>query len=359
MRRVHSPGTPHAAPFIKDEPGENVLRSLPGSVFWDSVWFCWFCSRRGGVRCWVISRDVLPVLSDACFSCHGLGRPVPQGGPVSIQPRAPRTPGRAVRWPWFPGIQGEANSSGASFRRIQTRSCLPEVPSPVCLRRSWICLKRWIAEGASWGRHWAYEVPVRPSVPEVRGWRESSGRIYPGTVESEDSHRRAGGIPRGVDSKGDAGFDGVPPTLAERSAFLHDELPGAYERLVDRLLASPRYGERMAGNGLRRRVCGFQWIPGDGERTMWPWRDWVISAFNRNLPYDQFTLGRSPGIGSPAPLRSRGWRRDSLRNHTINGVAGEFRRRTGSIIFFDQTETVATVWLAATFNCTRRHDHKA
>jgi hypothetical protein len=133
----------------------------------------------------------------------------------------------------------------------------------------------------------------------------------------------------------------------------------AYDRLVDRLLASPRFGERMAWDWLEAaRYADSNGYQGDSERTMWPWRDWVVDAFNRNLPFDQFTIWQLAGDRLPAATHEQRLATGFLRNHMINGEGGRIPEENRIDYLFDQTETVATVWLGATFNCTRCHDHK-
>jgi hypothetical protein len=142
-------------------------------------------------------------------------------------------------------------------------------------------------------------------------------------------------------------------------AFQIRPAKSAYDRLVDRLLASPRFGERMAWDWLEAaRYADSNGYQGDSERTMWPWRDWVVDAFNRNLPFDQFTVWQLAGDRLPSATHEQRLATGFLRNHMINGEGGRIPEENRIDYLFDQTETVATVWLGATFNCTRCHDHK-
>ena len=153
---------------------------------------------------------------------------------------------------------------------------------------------------------------------------------------------------------------GLPPTPEEVDAFLKDTAPNAYEKVVDRLLASPRYGERMAWDWLdAARYADTNGYQGDGERTMWPWRDWVVKAFNDNLPFDQFTVWQLAGDLLPERRRaSRSSPPAFNRNHMINGEGGRIAEENRVEYVFDQTETTGTVWLGLTFGCCRCHDHK-
>ena len=152
---------------------------------------------------------------------------------------------------------------------------------------------------------------------------------------------------------------GLPPTPDEVDAFLKDPAPNAYEKVVDRLLASPRFGERMAWDWLdAARYADSNGYQGDGERTMWPWRDWVVKAYNDNLPFDQFTVWQLAGDLLPEPTREQILATAFNRNHMINGEGGRIAEENRVEYVFDQTETTATVWLGLTVGCARCHDHK-
>jgi hypothetical protein len=152
---------------------------------------------------------------------------------------------------------------------------------------------------------------------------------------------------------------GLPPTPEEVDAFLTDESPNAYEKLVDRLLASPRYGERMVWDWLEAaRYADSNGYQGDNERTMWPWRDWAVSAFNSNLPFDQFTTYQLAGDLLPEATHDQKLATGFLRNHMINGEGGRIAAENRVDYVLDMTETTGTVWMALTLNCCRCHDHK-
>ena len=166
------------------------------------------------------------------------------------------------------------------------------------------CLKCWIDEGGAWSRHWAFE-PARPRprrIPPIDPGREtrSTRSCWPG------SGRRAQTRPRGSATtlirRVTLDLTGLPPTPAEVDAFLADSSPDAYKRVVDRLLHSPRFGERMASRWLdAARYADTNGYQSDGERIMWRWRDWVIAAYNRNMPFDQFTIEQIAGDLLPGP----------------------------------------------------------
>ncbi|MBX3438404.1 MAG: DUF1553 domain-containing protein, partial [Planctomycetaceae bacterium] len=223
-------------------------------------------------------------------------------------------------------------------------------------------LKQWVAAGAPWGDHWAYVAPERPALPAVSdpGWgnnaidafilaRLESVRLVPGPEAARTQQLRRVTLD----------LTGIPPTIQELDAFLADDSPDAYERAVDRLLATPRYGERMAWEWLDAArysdTSGFQ---GDPERTMWPWRDWVIDALNADMPFDQFTVEQLAGDLLPEAARSQQVATGFCRNNMHNGEGGRIPEETRIENVFDRAETLATVWLGTTLTCARCHDHK-
>src|SRR5262249_14291380 len=151
----------------------------------------------------------------------------------------------------------------------------------------------------------------------------------------------------------------LPPAPEDVDAFVADKSPRAYEDLVDRLLGSPHYGERMVWDWLdAARYADSNGYQGDGERTMWPWRDWAIDAFNRNMPFDQFTIEQLAGDLLPGSTHAQKLATGFCRNHMINGEGGRIPEENRVDYVMDMTETTGTVWLGLTFNCCRCHDHK-
>ena len=152
---------------------------------------------------------------------------------------------------------------------------------------------------------------------------------------------------------------GLPPTADELDAFLADAAPDAYEKAVDRLLASPRYGERMVWEWLdAARYADTNGYQGDPTRAMWYWRDWAINALNANMPFDQFTMEQIAGDLLPKPTREQLVATGFHRNHMINGEGGRIPEESRVDYVQDRVETTGTVWLGLTFNCCRCHDHK-
>lgn len=308
----------------------------------------------------VFSRDVLPILSDNCFACHGPDEQARKGGlRLDVREGAFGAGKSGV-----PAIVPKDGAHSEVVRRLTTQDpddVMPPVKSNRRLTPVQVdTLRRWVDQGAVWGRHWAFEPPRR------MGWSAEARNV----THPIDALVRARLMQEGLQPSAEAprptlirrvtlDLTGLPPTPSEVESFERETTPEAFERLVDRLLDSPRYGERMAWDWLEAaRYADSNGYQGDSERTMWPWRDWVVAAFNRNLPFDQFTVWQIAGDLLPGATTEQRLATGFLRNHMVNGEGGRIPEENRVDYLFDQTETVATVWLGATFNCTRCHDHK-
>src|SRR5262249_29293372 len=230
-------------------------------------------------------------------------------------------------------------------------------------------LRRWIEQGATWQKHWSFLVPQRPPLPSLppggggSGWggwprnpidsfvlaRLERAKLQPSPEASRETLIRR------------VTFDltGLPPTIAEIDAFLRDTSPDAYEKIVDRLLASPRYGERMVLEWLdSARYADSNGYQTDGTRPMWPWRDWVIDALNKNMPFDQFTIEQIAGDMLPNSTIGQKIATGFHRNHMLNGEGGRIAEESRVDYVVDRVDTTFTVWLGLTAGCARCHDHK-
>lgn len=324
------------------------------------------------------NRDVLPILSENCFQCHGPDEKTREAKlRLDTKDGLLRTQKPVV-------IPGKATSSEL-FKRLVTKDAddlMPPPKSKKALTPAQIdTVRRWIDAGAPYATHWAFTPPVRPAVPAIK-WsggvmEQGSGAVRNSNTPSLqhsaspiDAFIAARLAKEGLRPSPEApretlirrvtlDLTGLPPTPAEVDAFLADKSPKAFEAVVDRLLASPRYGERMVWEWLdAARYADSNGYQGDQERTMWPWRDWAVKAFNDNLPFDQFTIWQLAGDLLPDATRDQKLATGFLRNHMINGEGGRIAEENRIEYLFDQAETVGTVWLAATMNCTRCHDHK-
>ncbi len=223
-------------------------------------------------------------------------------------------------------------------------------------------IQRWIEQGAEWQGHWSFLPPKHPPLPGVqnRSWPRNGIDYFvlrrlerEGLPPSPETDRAT--LIRRVTLD----LTGLPPTLAELDAFLDDHSPQAYEKVVDRLLQSPRYGERMAVRWLdAARYADTNGYQTDAERSMWRWRDWVINAFNRNMPFDQFSIEQIAGDMLPNATLDQKIATGFNRNHRGNGEGGIIPEEYAVEYVVDRVETTSTVWLGLTMGCARCHDHK-
>ncbi len=221
-------------------------------------------------------------------------------------------------------------------------------------------IRRWIAAGAKWQKHWALIPPIRPSLPAP----------HDAALSPIDALVRARLAAEGIEPAPPADkltllrrvtldLTGLPSTPDEERTFLADPSPDAYEKQVDRLLRSPRYAERMAYRWMEAaRYADTNGYQSDGNRQMWRWRDWVIDAFDRNMPFDEFTVEQLAGDLLPNPTLDQRIATAFLRNHRTNAEGGIVPEEFRVEYVADRVETTSTVWLGLTVGCARCHDHK-
>jgi hypothetical protein len=316
------------------------------------------CALQGASPEINFDRQVRPILSDNCFMCHGPDEKHRMAGlHFDTKEGAFSKPGVIA-----PGDSGHSKM----FLRISNPNEAMRMP-PVYSGRKLTAaqidtLKQWIDGGAKWQTHWSFAPPKRPDLPEVQDktWVRTPIDQFvlakleaSGLKPSPDANRAI--LLRRVT------FDltGLPPTAEELDAFLHDNSPGAYEKVVDRLLASPHYGERMAMQWLDfARYADTHGYHIDSAREMWPWRDWVIQSFNRNEPYDQFTVEQLAGDLLPKPTQAQIIATGFNRNHMINFEGGAIPEEYQNEYIVDRIEATSTTWLGITLGCARCHDHK-
>jgi hypothetical protein len=223
-------------------------------------------------------------------------------------------------------------------------------------------LAEWIAQGARWAQHWAFVPPQHPTAPEVnnRGWaRNAIDSFVLAKLEREGWQPSSEADRATLVRRLSLDLTGLPPTPQEIDDFLRDSSPGAYEKVVDRLLASPRYGERMAFRWLdASRYADTNGYQIDGDREMWRWRDWVIQAFNRNMPFDQFVVEQLAGDLLPNPSMEQRIATGFNRNHRGNSEDGIVPAEFAVEYVVDRVDTVSTVFLGLTLGCARCHNHK-
>ena len=301
------------------------------------------------------NRDIRPILSDTCFTCHGPDEQNQQAG-LRLDTKEGAFADRGGYQVIVPGKATESRL----FQRVSAKEESLRMPPPTADRKltqhQIELLRRWIDEGARWETHWAYSPPKRSALPSVKNAIDAfilSRLEREGLKPSPEADRTT--LLRRLS------FDltGLPPTAAELDAFLSDTTPDAYEKQVDRLLRSPRYGERMAMQWLDlARYADTHGYHIDSHRDMWHWRDWVIDAFNRNLPFDQFTTEQLAGDLLPNATPEQKLATGFSRNHMINFEGGAIPEEYQTEYVVDRVETTSAVWMAMTMGCARCHDHK-
>ncbi len=337
------------------------------------------CVVRGGddpARTIDFDRDVRPILADACFRCHGphadarkarLRLDLREGlfGPTrdaGDDGRDPDSPSRIVS----PGAAEQSELA----RRVLSDDDDERMPPPGAARQLTAPererLRRWIAEGAPWAGHWAFE-PVRAvEPPMVRGLSACRNEIDRFVRSALDSREPAGAVAPAVEADArtlvrrlSLDLTGLPPSRDEVAAFVSDTAPDAYERVVDRLLGSPRFGEHFAGAWLdAARYADSNGFQLDPDRTAWPWRDWVVSAFNSNMPYDRFVREQIAGDLLPDATREQVLATAFNRNHPINGEGGREIEESRIDYVMDRVDATSTAFLGLTMSCAQCHDHK-
>lgn len=309
------------------------------------------------------NRQILPILSDACFRCHG-----PDAATREAKLRLDQQEGLFRTRDDITVVTPGKPEASELVLRITSKDedeVMPPRESSRQLKPAEIdLLKRWVAAGAPWGRHWAYTPPQSLAPPKLtvgsaRRVRNPIDRFVFARLEREGLKPAPEASAAALLRRVSLDLTGLPPTPAELDAFLADRSSDAYDRAVDRLLASPRYGERWAWDWLDlARYADTNGFQGDPERTMWPWRDWVVNALNANMPYDQFTIEQLAGDLLPDATREQRIASGFHRNNMFNGEGGRIAEETRVENVFDRVETTATVWLGSTFTCARCHDHK-
>jgi hypothetical protein len=304
--------------------------------------------------------QIRPILSDHCFQCHGPDENTRYAGlRLDIREGAFSDLGG-----YAPFVANKPDESEA-IRRILSEDSGEVMPPPesnlALSDAEKDLLVRWVADGARWSEHWSFVPPRSPAIPEdSSGWAKNEidrftlARMQQAGLETNPEARREALIRRVT-----LDLTGLPPTPEEIDAFLSDRSEHAYEELVDRLLASPRYGERMAWNWLdAARYADTDGFQGDPTRSMWPWRDWLVRALNDNMPFDRFTIEMLAGDLLPDATAEQVLASAFNRNHMFNGEGGRIAEETRVENVFDRTETTATVWMGLTMTCCRCHDHK-
>lgn len=308
------------------------------------------------------ARDVRPILADNCFACHG---PDEKGlkGKLRLDQRDSAT--HAAKSGAIAVVPGNVAQS-EMMKRLLTTDADEVMPPPKTKKKLTApqidILRRWIENGAPYDTHWAFEAPRRPAVPEVkdRKWvRNDIDAFVLARLEQEKLKPSAEADKATLLRRVTLDLTGLPPTPAEMDAFLADSKPDAYERLVQRLLQSPRYGEHMARYWMdAARYADSHGFHIDSERSIWKWRDWVVGALNQNMPFDQFTIEQLAGDLLPSPTADQKVASGYVRNNMSTGEGGAIEEEYRVKYAFDRLETTGTIWMGMTLVCARCHTHK-
>lgn len=303
------------------------------------------------------NRQIRPLLSENCFYCHGQDANHRAAG-LRLDVGEEAVAAGAI-------VPGDADQSEL-VARIFADDPDTQMPPPDSNRRlsdeQKQLIRRWIAEGAKFERHWAYQPPVRRELPTVSDARWSQHPIDRWVANTANAAGLTLSPPASRETlikRLHADLIGLPPTPAEVEAFVRDEDPQAYERLVDRLLASPHFGQRLALPWLdAARYADSNGFQQDGDTWQWIWRDWVVQALNDDLPFDQFSIWQLAGDLLPDATEQQKIASAFNRNHLLNGEGGAIAEEQRFVVLFDRIDTTATNWLGLTVACAQCHDHK-
>ncbi len=339
-------------------PDGRMLR-FAGLILWILAVVPWSLAAAPPVD---FNRDVRPILSDHCYACHGPDENKRKGG---LRLDRQEDAFRELKSGQRALVAGDTNRSSL-VTRILTADADELMPPPKHLKpltpEQIGVLVRWVREGAKWQEHWSFVAPKRPELPPVkdRRWPKNEldhfilSRLEQGGFRPNPEADRAALIRRVT-----LDLTGLPPTPEEVDAFITDRSRDAYERVVERLLDSPHYGERMAQNWLDlSRYADTSGYHFDGVRFMWLWRDWVIRAFNENKPYDAFTVEQLAGDLLPNPTAEQRIATGFIRNNMTNDEGGADPDEYLNKYVVDRVNTLGAVWLGLTVGCTECHDHK-
>ncbi len=307
------------------------------------------------------NRDVRPVLSENCFKCHGFDPKTRDGGR-----RLDTREGAVADIDGVRAVVPRDLKASDLHVRIHSTDKDEQMPPPKSGKkltdRQKAILDRWIEQDAPYDQHWAFRRPVSPVLPVVKNdaWpRNTIDRFILARLESENLAPSPEADKYTLARRLSLDLIGLPPTPEEADTFVNDASPDAYEKLVDRFIASPRYGERWARRWLDlARYADTNGYEKDRPRSIWPYRDWVIGALNAGMPFDQFTIEQLAGDLLPnATLEQRiatGFHRNTMLNEEGGIDPLEFRYHAVA----DRVGTTGTVWLGLTVQCAQCHTHK-
>ena len=358
---------------LSDAQIDAVRRWIDGGAHWDGARAAAADAPQAAERLVDFAREVRPILSENCFTCHG-----PDAGSRQRALRLDVQEGPFADRGEFGGpviVAGNAEDSllihritagdltqRMPYRRGFESSVMPGLEDDALTEEEIETLRLWIDQGAEWQAHWAFIPPERPLLPPVADgdWvRNPIDRFVLARLEGDGLAPSVEADRTTLLRRVTLDLTGLPPTEGEIAAFLNDDSPDAYEEAVDRLLSTSAYGERMAVEWLDgARYADSSGYQTDAERSMWRYRDWVIDAYNANMPFDQFTIVQLAGDMLPGATLDQRIASAFNRNHSQNGEGGIIPEEFLVENVVDRVSTTGTVWLGLTLGCARCHDHK-
>ena len=308
--------------------------------------------------------DVKPILSDKCYTCHG-----PDDKARKANLRLDTENG------FYKALEDNPNHfvidknnliESEILKRISSKNSIYKMPPPESnldlSDREKKILKKWVLQGGKWDKHWAYIKPELPIVPEVKNISWTTNEIDYFILKKLESK---GMSPSKIEEKEillrRVYFDiiGLPPSVLDIDNFISDKSPNAYEKIIDKLLESEAYGERMASIWMDlSRYGDSHGYQDDQERIMWPWRDWVIHAYNSNMSYDEFITWQMAGDMLPNATKEQILASGFNRNHKITQEGGVVPEEYRVEYVADRTVTSAKIMMGLTVECARCHTHK-
>jgi hypothetical protein len=306
--------------------------------------------------------DIRPILADRCYSCHG---PDSAARKADLRLDREEVAKAVLSEGVIPIVPGKPDQSAIIHRltNVDPDEVMPPPKSNLTVTKDEIALiRQWIAEGAKWELHWAFIPPVQSVPPPARDHAWPRNGIDPFILEVLTDHELKPSPPADraqLLRRVTLDLTGLPPTIAELDAFLRDQSENAYQRAVDRLLASPAYGERLALEWLDvARYGDTDGLFEDHARSIYPWRDWLVSAFNENLPYDQFITWQVAGDLLPNASNQQKIATGFLRNNPTSNEGGIIDEDYRIKYLIDRVNTTSTAFLGLTMECAQCHDHK-
>lgn len=328
---------------------------LPGAIYWSNA------APKSNIPPVKLryNRDVRPILAENCFACHG-----PDSAARKADLRIDRpAEAFAVRNGHAPIVKGKPDASEIIKRVMGQGPIMPPASTHKTLTPKQIStLKEWIAQGAEYERHWSYIPPVRPALPVVKNmaWvRNPIDRFILAKLEEKGLKPAPEADKRTLARRLSLDLTGLPPDPADVEAFVKDPAPNAYEKLVDKFMAKPEWGEHRGRYWLDvARYADTHGIHIDNFREIWAYRDWVIQAFNANKPFDQFTIEQLAGDLLPKPTLDQKIATGFNRCNITTSEGGAIDEEYLVLYARDRTETTSQVWLGTTAGCAVCHDHK-